>query len=122
MLTEWGDGRGLERLHGVHDQRRDRRRKLAAQQHGGIRAFPYDSSYPDNFSKLGTGRYMEVHKVGEIWCATLMEMNRRTDRFFAVQLIIDALKLTPANPSLLDARDAIFRIRGMEASVSESGR
>jgi hypothetical protein len=67
----------------------------------GIRGFPYDSNFPDHFGKLGTGRYSagpsgqanDPHNVGEIWCATLMEMNRRTDRHVAVQLVIDALKL-----------------------------
>ena len=73
----------------------------------GIRGFPYDSNFPDNFGSIGTGRYNEVHNVGEIWCATLMEMNRRTERHFGIQLVIDALKLTPANPNFLQARDAI---------------
>ncbi|MBI3796747.1 MAG: M36 family metallopeptidase, partial [Deltaproteobacteria bacterium] len=74
----------------------------------GIRGFPYNSNFPDHFGKIGTGRYNEVHNVGEIWCATLMEMNRRTERHLAVQLVIDALKLTPANPNFLQARDAIL--------------
>ncbi len=79
---------------------------------GGIRNFPYNSSYPHNFGDVGKVAggvsYTEVHNIGEIWCATLLEMNRRTDRFLGVQLVIDALKLTPANPGFLDARDAIF--------------
>jgi extracellular elastinolytic metalloproteinase len=82
----------------------------------GIRGFPYDTNFPDHFGKLGTGRYMEhpmtgevpVHNIGEIWCATLMEMNRRIGVNLALQLVVDALKLTPANPSFLDARDAIL--------------
>jgi len=49
----------------------------------GIRGFPYDSNYPDGFGKIGTGRYIEVHNIGEIWCATLMEINRRTNKYFA---------------------------------------
>lgn len=36
----------------------------------GIRGFRYDSSFPDNFSDLRTGRYTEVHNIGEIWCAS----------------------------------------------------
>ncbi|MGH3814954.1 MAG: M36 family metallopeptidase [Pseudonocardiaceae bacterium] len=74
----------------------------------GIRAFPYDSAFPDGFGKLGTGRYGEVHNIGEIWCATLMEISRQIDRGLALQLVVDALKLTPPNPSFLAARDAIF--------------
>ena len=77
---------------------------------GGFRKFPYDSSFPDHFGKLGTGRYVdEVHNIGEIWCATLMEMNRNIGKVLGLQLVVDGFKLTPANPSFLDARDAILR-------------
>jgi extracellular elastinolytic metalloproteinase len=74
----------------------------------GIRGFPYDSAFPDGFGDLGTGRYREVHNIGEIWCATLLEVSRQIDRGLALQLVVDALKLTPPNPSFLAARDAIF--------------
>jgi extracellular elastinolytic metalloproteinase len=90
-----------------------------AQNTHGIRQFPYDSTFPaqtDNFGSLGTGRYSEVHNIGEIWCATLMAMNRNLATTLgrpegvqlALQLVVDALKLSPANPSFLDARDAIL--------------
>lgn len=75
---------------------------------GGIRGFPYDSNFPDHFGNLGTGRYREVHNNGEIWCATLMEMNRNIGKVLGLQLVVDALKLSPANPSFLDMRDAIL--------------
>lgn len=83
---------------------------------GGIRGFPYTSDFPDNFGDLGTGRYSGFtpegdrwpHPIGEIWCATLLEMNRNIGTDLGAQLVVDALKLTPANPSFLDARDAIL--------------
>ena len=75
---------------------------------GGLRGFPYDSSFPANFGDLGTGRYKEVHANGEIWCATLLEMTKRIGRDLGVQLVVDALKLSPANPSFLNMRDAIL--------------
>ena len=75
---------------------------------GGIRGFPYDTSFPDGFGSLGTGRYVGVHAIGEIWCATLMEVNRQIGKPLALQLVVDALKLSPANPSFLDMRDAIL--------------
>jgi extracellular elastinolytic metalloproteinase len=75
---------------------------------GGIRGFRYDAQYPDTFADLGSGRYTRVHAVGEIWCATLMEMTRRVGQPLAVQLVVDALKLARANPSFLDMRDAIL--------------
>lgn len=74
---------------------------------GGIRGFPYTSTFPDTFADLGTGRYDEVHNIGEIWCATLLELNRQIGVKLAMQLVVDALKLSPANPSFLDMRDAI---------------
>jgi extracellular elastinolytic metalloproteinase len=74
----------------------------------GIRGFPYDSDFPDSFGDLGTGRYDEEHNIGEIWCATLLEMNRKIGRTLGPQLVVDALKLSPANPSFLDMRDAIL--------------
>jgi extracellular elastinolytic metalloproteinase len=75
---------------------------------GGIRGFPYDADFPDSFADLGGGRYTGVHAIGEIWCATLMEMTRRVGQPLAVQLVVDALKLARANPSFLDMRDAIL--------------
>jgi extracellular elastinolytic metalloproteinase len=75
---------------------------------GGIRGFRYDADFPDSFADLGRGRYTGVHAIGEIWCATLMEMTRRIGRPLAVQLVVDALKLSRANPSFLDMRDAIL--------------
>lgn len=76
----------------------------------GIRGFPYDSNFPDNFGNLGTGRYngYKPHPIGEIWCATLMEMNRNIGANLGVQLVVDALKLSPSNPGFLDMRDAIL--------------
>ncbi|MDQ1744729.1 MAG: extracellular elastinolytic metalloproteinase [Pseudonocardiales bacterium] len=74
----------------------------------GIRGFAYDENFPDNFGMLGTGRYNEVHNNGEIWCASLMELSRRIGAALALQLVTDGLKLTPANPTYLQARDAIL--------------
>jgi len=75
----------------------------------GIRKYIYDSNYPDHFGNLGQGRYTEVHNIGEIWAATLLEMNRRIGNALGAQLVVDALKLSPANPSFLDMRDAILQ-------------
>jgi extracellular elastinolytic metalloproteinase len=77
----------------------------------GIRKFRYDASFPaqtENFGRLGTDRYTVEHTIGELWCATLMEMNRNIGDRLALQLVIDALMLSPANPSFLDMRDAIL--------------
>lgn len=76
---------------------------------GGIRRNAYDSQFPGRFNHLGTAGYNEAHEIGEIWGATLMEMNRNIGADLGVQLVVDALKLSPANPSFLDMRDAILR-------------
>jgi extracellular elastinolytic metalloproteinase len=75
----------------------------------GIRGFPYDEKFPDHFGKIGTGRYDEVHNIGEIWCATLMQMNRNIGKTLALQLVVDALKLSRSNPGFLDMRDSILQ-------------
>lgn len=74
----------------------------------GIRGFRYDNNFPDHFGNLGTGRYSQVHNIGEIWCATLLNMNRRIGSMLGIQLVVDALKLSPASPGFLDMRDAIL--------------
>jgi extracellular elastinolytic metalloproteinase len=84
----------------------------------GIRLAPYDEDYPGTFGRLGEEPYDEEHNIGEIWCATLMKMNRDFgtalgDRVkghqLGWQIVVDGLKLTPANPSMLDARDGILQ-------------
>jgi extracellular elastinolytic metalloproteinase len=65
----------------------------------------------------------EIHNVGEIWCSTLWDLNWRlikkygfsTDIFtgnggnnIALKIINEGLKLTPINPTFLNARDAIL--------------
>jgi len=83
----------------------------------GIRKLPYDDKFPDHFGMIGKDRYTRVHNLGEIWCAAMMQMNRELAKVvgdkdlgheLGWQLVIDGLKMTPANPSFLDARDAIF--------------
>ena len=81
----------------------------------GIRNNRYDSNFPHNFGHLGTQvnvgnrtiDYSEVHNGGEIWCATLMEMNRNIGSKLGVQLVVDALKIVQTSPSFLNMRDAI---------------
>ena len=88
---------------------------------GGIRGFPYDSSFPDNFGNLGTGRYsqIQVHNIGEIWCATLVEMNGNIGTNPGLQLVVDALKLSPATPGFLDMRDSILTALGDQFAAGQ---
>jgi extracellular elastinolytic metalloproteinase len=80
----------------------------------GIRNNRYTSAFPHNFGHLGRTvggvDYSEVHNIGEIWCATLLEMNRNlNDIPLSMQLVVDALKLSPTNPSFLNMRDSILK-------------
>jgi Fungalysin metallopeptidase (M36) len=83
---------------------------------GGIRRAPYDDQYPFHYGQLVD--FPEVHDIGEIWCAALMKMTRlirstlgddNSGYRLAWQLVVDALKVTPTNPTFLDGRDAILR-------------
>ena len=50
----------------------------------------------------------QVHRDGEIWASTLWDLRASLGKDLFEQLITDALKLTPSNPSMLAARDAIL--------------
>ena len=70
---------------------------------------------PLGFNIGGAG---EVHNVGEIWALTLWEVRSRiiaanggsvpTGNQIMLQLVTDALKMTPINPTYIDARDALI--------------
>ncbi len=58
----------------------------------------------------------EVHNVGEVWCMTLWEARANliaklgpSGAQMILQLVTDGMKLSPANPNLLQARDAIIQ-------------
>jgi extracellular elastinolytic metalloproteinase len=81
----------------------------------GIRSAPYDQNYPNKFGDLGN--FTDVHDVGEVWCAALMQMNRELGQALGDkdkghelgwQIVVDGMKLLAANPSFLDARDGIL--------------
>jgi len=95
----------------------------------GIRSNPYDDNYPFTYGHVSTfprfdretgfpdpNGLPDEHQTGEIWCAALMMMVRRmraalgdVDGYrLGWQMVVDGLKLTPANPTFLDARDAIL--------------
>lgn len=97
----------------------------------GIRRFPYSFDLtvnPLTFGNFNTGTTngvpnTEAHAAGEIWASALWDMNWLLINKYgfdsdiydgtggnnlAMQLVMDGLKLTPANPSYLDARDAIL--------------
>jgi len=93
----------------------------------GIRIKPYTDDMALNnhhFGALGTAPYNETHNNGEIWAATLWDLNWQfiyrygfnpdfmstaggNNRF--LKLVLDGCKLQVCNPGFLDARNAILR-------------
>jgi len=51
----------------------------------------------------------EVHDVGELWAATLWDVRTAVGKGVAEQLVVSGMKLTPCNPTMLQARDAIIQ-------------
>ncbi|MDP6468429.1 MAG: M36 family metallopeptidase [Pirellulaceae bacterium] len=97
----------------------------------GIRRFPYSFDMginPLTYAEFNGGGFAipndEVHNSGEIWAQTLWDMqwllidkygydpdvyNGTGGNNLAFQLVMTGLTLQPANPSFLEARDAILR-------------
>ena len=57
---------------------------------------------------LGKVNGTDIHAQGEIWVETLWDIRAELGSTAAERLITDALRLTPSNPSFLDARNAIL--------------
>lgn len=86
----------------------------------GIRSAALDTS-PYTFGRVGsltgaihgpTGRILplpEVHADGEAWSAALWAVREQLGKDDFEQTLVDALKLTPVRPSMLDARDAFLQ-------------
>jgi hypothetical protein len=97
----------------------------------GIRRKPYSFNMAINNQTLGLYNGASVHQTGELWCGVLWDMNWRlinkygfnpdvtqgfgpgsnpvgNGNLLAMRLVMDAMKLQPANPSFIQARDAIF--------------
>jgi hypothetical protein len=94
----------------------------------GIRRYPYSFNKSIDPRTLGLfNATSQVHATGEIWCSALWDMNwllinkhgfnpdvtagyslGAAGNLLALRLVMDALKIQPANPSLLQARDAVL--------------
>lgn len=96
----------------------------------GIRRYPYSTDLSINPLTVGSYNSTQlVHRTGEIWCATLWDLNwaligvygpttnlaagyagpQSGGSALTLQLVMDAMKLQPANPTLFQARDAILQ-------------
>jgi subtilisin-like proprotein convertase family protein len=81
----------------------------------------YAGGIPINPSGFERNGAFEVHNIGEVWALTLWEVRSRVIADPAgangsvpagnrtmLQLVTDALKLTPGDPSFIEARDALL--------------
>lgn len=59
------------------------------------------------YSDLGNEGF-EVHNDGEIWSATLWDLREALGQETTDQLVVKGLKMTPCDPTMIDARDAIY--------------
>jgi hypothetical protein len=102
---------------------------------GGIRQYKYSTNMivnPHTFANTNTMWYTDandvdnvnVHAVGSVWCVMLWDLawnyidkygyssniyNGTGGNNKVMRLVIDAMKLTPANPSLIQCRNAIIQ-------------
>lgn len=51
----------------------------------------------------------QVHASGEVWAQTLWDLRERFGRSYAMSLITRAMELSPADPTMLDMRNAIVQ-------------
>jgi hypothetical protein len=92
----------------------------------GIRPAPYTTNFAvNNYTYANTNSGVsEPHGIGFVWCTMLWEMtwdlidqygfdpdlyNGNGGNNIAMQLVVDALKLTPCNPGFVDGRNAILQ-------------
>jgi Zn-dependent metalloprotease len=74
----------------------------------GIRSNPMNNT-PHNYASVRNGVLTGVHAVGEAWAATLWDARTRVGRAVIEQLVVSGMKLTPCQPTFLQARDAIIQ-------------
>lgn len=73
--------------------------------------------YSPAMGTCSAGNASEVHNQGEVWCVTLWEVRANLVNKFgwavgnqlAMQIVTDAMRITPAHPNFLQARDAIVQ-------------
>jgi len=88
-----------------------------ARLHNGIPRHPYVGTQAD-----------QVHNMGNVWCVALWDLraNLITKHGFtignelALRLITDGMKLTPANPNFLQARDGIIQADLVNSAGADS--
>lgn len=91
---------------------------------GGIRPYPYSTDFAINPLTFGDSNTLSVpHGVGSVWATMLWDLTWAyvnkygfSSNIFTgsggnnkvIQLVLDAMKIQPCNPSFVEARDAII--------------
>jgi hypothetical protein len=81
------------------------------------------------FGSCSAGSADEVHNQGEVWCVTLWEARARFINKYGwtngnqlmLQLVTDGMNLSPANPTFLQARDAIIQADQVDTGGANTG-
>jgi subtilisin-like proprotein convertase family protein len=60
------------------------------------------------YANIKDGTLTEVHDAGEIWAATLFDVRKKLGAAITEPIVIQGMKLTPCNPTMLQARDGII--------------
>jgi subtilisin-like proprotein convertase family protein len=63
---------------------------------------------PFTYANIKDGSLTEVHDAGEIWAATLFDVRTRLGAAITERIVVQGMKLTPCNPTMLQARDGII--------------
>ncbi len=86
-----------------------------------------DGAFPRG--AIGSASANEVHNIGEVWCMMLLEVRAKliARLGFAVgnervlQLVTDGMKLSPLNPNMVQARDAILAAAAAGSDPADAG-
>ncbi|MEK0447386.1 MAG: hypothetical protein RLZZ399_2707, partial [Verrucomicrobiota bacterium] len=91
---------------------------LSGNYYKGVRTYPYTTDMVKNPLTLSRiEKSSLVHFMGEVWCVALWEVRANliakhgweAGNEMTLQLVTDGMKLSPVNPTFLQARDAIVQ-------------
>jgi extracellular elastinolytic metalloproteinase len=73
----------------------------------GVREFSMANS-PLTYANVKDGSHAEVHGAGEVWAATMWGIRSTVGSDRSCRIILQGMKNTPCNPTMLQARDGII--------------
>jgi subtilisin-like proprotein convertase family protein len=84
-----------------------------------------DGAFPRG--PIGSSSAFQVHNIGEVWCSALLEVRARLINRMGwaagnqrmLQLVVDGMKLDPANPTLVDGRNSILAASAASGGSAE---